>query len=113
MIQMALIFGISLIFFVLERALPGRNLPEPPGWYARAMILNACQFAIIMLAGVSWNRWLQGWSLLRIPKLTPAILVGLLAWLIGTFVFYWWHRARHDVNLLWRMCHQIHIVLHE
>jgi len=35
------------------RALPGRDLPEPPGWYARAMILNACQLAIVMLAGVS------------------------------------------------------------
>jgi sterol desaturase/sphingolipid hydroxylase (fatty acid hydroxylase superfamily) len=108
MIQMALIFGIALVFFVLERALPGRDLPEPPGWYARAMILNACQLAIVMLAGVSWNKWLQGWSLLRIPKSTPAILVGFLGWFIGTFVFYWWHRARHDVNLLWRVCHQIH-----
>jgi sterol desaturase/sphingolipid hydroxylase (fatty acid hydroxylase superfamily) len=108
MIQMAFILGIALIFFVLERALPGRELPETPGWYIRAVILNVCQFAIVMLAGVSWNRWLQGWSLLRIPKSTPAVLVGFLGWFVGTFVFYWWHRARHSVGLLWRVCHQIH-----
>jgi len=60
-----------------------------------------------MLAGISWNRWLQGWSLLAIPKSTPAVLVGFLGWFIGTFVFYWWHRTRH-VSLLWRVCHQIH-----
>jgi sterol desaturase/sphingolipid hydroxylase (fatty acid hydroxylase superfamily) len=108
MIRMVLIFGIALIFFVLERVLPGRELPETPGWYARAVILNACQFAIVMLAGISWNRWLQRWSLLAIPKSTPAVLVGFVGWFIGTFVFYWWHRARHDVSLLWRVCHQIH-----
>jgi len=33
---------------------------------------------------------------------------GLLGWFLGTFVFYWWHRARHDVSFLWRTCHQIH-----
>jgi len=108
MIQMALIFGIALFFFVLERVLPGRDLPETSGWYARAVILNSCQFAIVILAGFSWNRWLQGWSLLRIPRSTPSVLVGFLGWFIGTFVFYWWHRARHDVTFLWRVCHQIH-----
>jgi len=36
------------------------------------------------------------------------VLEGFLGWLIGTFVFYWWHRARHDSNFLWRVCHQIH-----
>src|SRR5713226_3199745 len=108
MIQMSLIFGIALIFFVLERVLPGRELPEAPGWYARAIFLNACQFGIVLLAGASWNRWLQRWSLLHISSLAPAVIVGFLGWFIGTFVFYWWHRARHDVGFLWRVCHQIH-----
>jgi sterol desaturase/sphingolipid hydroxylase (fatty acid hydroxylase superfamily) len=62
----------------------------------------------VILAGVSWNRWLRGWSIFRLPTSTPAIVVGFLAWFIGTFVFYWWHRARHDVSFLWRVCHQIH-----
>jgi sterol desaturase/sphingolipid hydroxylase (fatty acid hydroxylase superfamily) len=108
MIQMALIVGIAAIFFILERIIPGRELPETPGWYARAVFLNGCQFAIVMLAGVTWNRWFQGWSVVHVPRSLPAILVGLLAWFIGTFVFYWWHRARHHVNVLWRVCHQIH-----
>lgn len=107
-IQLTLIFGIAAIFFVLERILPGRELPETPEWYARAAVLNACQVAIVLLAGVSWNRWLQGWSVLHIPRSMPAVFVGFLAWFIGTFVFYWWHRARHDVNVLWRVCHQVH-----
>src|SRR5262249_29330915 len=33
---------------------------------------------------------------------------GVVAYLIATFVFYWWHRWRHEVPLLWRLFHQIH-----
>ena len=63
MFQLEVIFGFAAVFFVLERAFPGRDLPAAPGWYARAIFLNACQLGIILIAGVSWNRWLQGSSL--------------------------------------------------
>ena len=106
--QMGLIFAIALIFFALERLQPGRELLESPGWYARAVFLNAWQLGIVMLAGVSWNRWLQSWSVCNMAGAMPPVLQGFLGWFIGTFVFYWWHRARHDVTFLWRACHQIH-----
>jgi sterol desaturase/sphingolipid hydroxylase (fatty acid hydroxylase superfamily) len=38
----------------------------------------------------------------------PAAAGGCLAYFIGTFVFYWWHRWRHRVDWLWRGFHQIH-----
>jgi sterol desaturase/sphingolipid hydroxylase (fatty acid hydroxylase superfamily) len=108
MIPIAIIVLSTAIFFVLERVLPGRELPEAPGWYARSAFLNLCQIAIVLLAGVAWNRWMQRWSLFHIAHRMPGWEQGLLGWLIGTFVFYWWHRARHDVDFLWRVCHQIH-----
>lgn len=108
MIQMALIFGMALAFFVLERVTPGRELPETPGWYARALLLNAGQLGIVVLAGVTWSRWLQGWSVLHLAGSVPPVAEGFIGWFVGTFVFYWWHRARHRVDLLWRVCHQVH-----
>ena len=33
---------------------------------------------------------------------------ALLGYLVLTFVYYWWHRARHEVPLLWRWLHQLH-----
>ena len=107
MLQLALVVVLALVFFVAERARPGRDLPESPGWYARAIFLNACQLGIVVMAGYAWNRWLQGHSLLNISAL-PGIVQGFMAWFIGTFVFYWWHRVRHDVNWVWRVFHQIH-----
>jgi sterol desaturase/sphingolipid hydroxylase (fatty acid hydroxylase superfamily) len=108
MTPIAIIAAATAIFFVLERALPGRELPETPAWYARAAFLNACQVAIVLVAGVSWNRWMRRWSLIHIANLMGSWEQGLFVWFVGTFFFYWWHRARHDVDFLWRVCHQIH-----
>jgi len=72
------------------------------------MNLNACQLGIVMLAGVAWNHWFQGHSVFHLVRFAPPWLEGLIGWFVGTFVFYWWHRARHDSHFLWRVCHQIH-----
>ncbi len=108
MIFVYLILGIATLFFVAERVFPGRKLPHSYGWYARAILLNLCQFGIIVLAGVSWDSWFQGHSLFNIAGTFSPLQQGLLSWFIGTFVFYWWHRARHKSNVLWIGLHQIH-----
>jgi sterol desaturase/sphingolipid hydroxylase (fatty acid hydroxylase superfamily) len=33
---------------------------------------------------------------------------GLITYFILTFVYYWWHRWRHDINFLWLTMHQVH-----
>ncbi len=108
MLQMAIIGALTIAFFTFERVVPGRTLPEAPGWYLRALFLNACQLGIVLLAGVAWNRWLQGHSLFHVSHVASPLLQGFIGWFIGTFVFYWWHRARHDVNFLWNVFHQVH-----
>jgi sterol desaturase/sphingolipid hydroxylase (fatty acid hydroxylase superfamily) len=87
-----LILGIALIFFAAERILPGRTLPHTTGWYLRALLLNLCQLGIILLAGLTWELWFQGHSLLSLANIFIPSMQGLLSWFIGTFVFYWWHR---------------------
>lgn len=99
---------IVAIFFVTERLLPGRTLPNSQGWYVRALFLNLCQLIIIIIAGYTWEVWLRGFSLLNISESMSPVSQGLLAWFIGTFVFYWWHRARHKSDTLWKYLHQIH-----
>jgi sterol desaturase/sphingolipid hydroxylase (fatty acid hydroxylase superfamily) len=107
MIQITIIVAATFAFFILERVLPGRELPESRGWYVRAAFLNMCQLGIIVLAGEGWNKWLQRWSVFHLAGLPP-LLQGAICWFVGTFVFYWWHRARHDFDVLWRICHQVH-----
>src|SRR5688572_18901417 len=100
MTPLILIFLVGAIFLVLERVAPGRNQPQSSGWYARAVALNLVQLAVVLIGGATWTIWLQGASLFAISSL-PAVLQGFLCWFVGTFFFYWWHRARHKSNFLW------------
>ncbi len=31
-----------------------------------------------------------------------------IAYFVSTFVYYWWHRFRHESRFFWRVCHQLH-----
>ena len=35
-------------------------------------------------------------------------MVGCIAYIINTYIFYWWHRARHEVRWMWNCFHQLH-----
>jgi sterol desaturase/sphingolipid hydroxylase (fatty acid hydroxylase superfamily) len=108
MVPLELIVTATVLFFFLERMIPGRQLPEAPGWYARAAFLNLCQVGIVVVAGIAWNHSEQRWSMFHISSAMSAPAQGFLAWFVGTFFFYWWHRARHNSGFLWRVFHQIH-----
>ena len=103
------IVAIGLLLMLVERLVPDRVLPKVPGWWGRVVLLNAGQLAVVVLAGCTWDRWLSRASVFSVGALgfAPA-LQGLAGYLVASFVYYWWHRARHDVNFLWLACHQLH-----
>lgn len=107
MTPLLLIFLVGAMFLTMERIAPGRSQPQPSGWYRRAVLLNFAQLAVVLVGGVTWTVWFQGASAVSISSLHP-VLQGFVCWLVGTFFFYWWHRARHKSNLLWQGLHQIH-----
>jgi sterol desaturase/sphingolipid hydroxylase (fatty acid hydroxylase superfamily) len=106
-IQVILIFITTLIFFILERKFPGRELPETKGWYLRSILMNVVQISLIGLGGITWNSYFRQYSLMHLDNWSTSVLEGLTYWFFGTFVFYWWHRLRHS-NGFWHIFHQIH-----
>jgi sterol desaturase/sphingolipid hydroxylase (fatty acid hydroxylase superfamily) len=103
----ALIVLSTLAFFILERRFPGRELPSSKGWYFRSIAINILQFLLIGLGGITWNEYFRGSSLLHFGNWSNPVLEGFVYWVIGTFVFYWWHRLRH-ANGFWLIFHQVH-----
>ncbi len=97
----------TLLFFILERKFPGRELPVSKGWYFRAIAINLVQFLLIGLSGITWNKYFRDQSLLHLGSWSNPVVEGLVYWFIGTFVFYWWHRLRH-ANGFWLIFHQMH-----
>jgi sterol desaturase/sphingolipid hydroxylase (fatty acid hydroxylase superfamily) len=94
--------------FVFERCVLGWRLPRVETWPIRVLLVNAVQLGVITVAGLTWERWLSSWSVFHMSAVLPPIAGGFLAYFIATFVFYWWHRWRHEVDWLWLHFHQIH-----
>jgi hypothetical protein len=55
----------TIIFLILERVFPGRELPEAKGWYWRALAVNLVQLGITLALARLWIR-LFGFSLFRL-----------------------------------------------
>jgi sterol desaturase/sphingolipid hydroxylase (fatty acid hydroxylase superfamily) len=103
-----LLIALSTIaFMILERVAPGRELPNSPGWYGRALLVALVQVGITLATRNLWEHLFGSASLFDLDALRRPALEGFLGWLVGTFFFYWWHRIRH-LNGWWVLFHQVH-----
>src|SRR3954452_13209446 len=91
----ALLIVTTMIFLILERVFPGRDLPHAKGWYARAILMNLAQLLITVATARLWIQIFGDVSFLKLSTWNNPLLEGLAGWFVGTFVFYWWHRLRH------------------
>src|SRR5262245_50747263 len=107
MVAIPLVVGVGLVMLAVERLAGARALPAVRGFHARAIVLSAAQAAVVWFAGVTWDPWLRAHRLVSADAL--GLVGGALAgYVVLTFVYYWWHRARHAVPFLWRWFHQVH-----
>jgi sterol desaturase/sphingolipid hydroxylase (fatty acid hydroxylase superfamily) len=98
---------LAIAMMLIERLRPGRRFPTVKGWWTRAIAVNLVQVGIVFLAGVTWDGWLvthRPWSAERLGLLGGAAV----GYVVITFIYYWWHRARHASDFLWRWFHQFH-----
>jgi sterol desaturase/sphingolipid hydroxylase (fatty acid hydroxylase superfamily) len=102
------LLAVFAFCFVLERLIPGWPLPQVKTWPLRVVAVNLVQIGIVLLAGVTWERWLSSASLFKLEDYVSPVAGGFIAYFIATFIFYWWHRWRHENDTLWRIFHQIH-----
>lgn len=106
--MLPVLIAVFCACFVFERLFPGWPLPPVKSWPLRVLAVNAVQIGIVLIAGVTWERWLSSASLFKLEAATTPVVAGFIAYFIATFVFYWWHRWRHEHHTLWRWFHQIH-----
>lgn len=106
MIYYVIIFGAAL--FLFERIRPGKPYVKSSRWYTRAVILNITSLTVLWLGSVTWDKWLYGYSLFEMNDYMPAPVNGFIGYFVFTFFFYWWHRARHKSQFLWKVFHQLH-----
>ncbi len=95
---------------IAERRRPATSLPQVRGWSLRSKLFVAIELLTVALAVVAWilvaPETVLG-SLLDVSELALPLQVTM-NFLLSTFVFYWWHRVRHESDFLWLTTHQFH-----
>ena len=102
------IIAIGVACMVLERMRPGWRLPSVRTWPLRVIAINLVQLGVVLVAGATWEKWFLASSVFHLSDHVSPAAGGLIAYFIATFIFYWWHRWRHENDVLWRLFHQIH-----
>jgi len=103
-----LLAGIALVLVIIERIWPANELPSVKGWWSRIALINLAQVGIVVLAGLTWDRWFQSASLFHLRDHVSDLTAAFITYFISTFIYYWWHRVRHESKFFWRLCHQLH-----
>jgi len=97
----------AITMIAIERLVPGHRLPKVRHWALRVLLVDAVQIGVVL----GFGYWLEPHILaLRFWSAEGLGLVGgsVVGYLAITFVYYWWHRWRHEVPFLWRTLHQLH-----
>ena len=94
-------------FLLLEIFWRARRYDAPRGWRLRALAVSLAAFGVSMLAGRLWAAVLPQWSLVDAAALGTwgGAAVGVVLYELA---HYWYHRAAHRFDWLWRLGHQMH-----
>ncbi len=102
-----LILSVAAIMLLVEWRKPAWRRALCGNWWLRAALLNGAQAGVAWLGVTSWDAWFAATA--RADSWTAGTLPGIATgYLLITFIYYWWHRARHSVPLLWRYVHRLH-----
>lgn len=99
---------IPLVLFVLERCFPAHRQPRVKRWVLRALLLAGTGALIVAFGRETWVPFFRQHALTDALASWPAVPAGVLAFVVFQFFLYWWHRLKHESDLLWRCLHQMH-----
>ncbi len=103
-----IVFAIAMLMIIVEIRRPGRKWVQVSGWWTRALLLNLFQVASVFIAVYTWDKWFADTALWHAEDYFGVNGGAFFGYFVITFIYYWWHRARHQSQFLWNHLHQIH-----
>lgn len=96
------------IIFTREVIAPASMASCDKRWRLFAGSLNLVNGLAVVGAGFLFSSWIEGRSILKLAGRLDVVSASLLTFLVSSLVAYWWHRAIHASDRLWRWVHQLH-----
>ncbi|KAF7786988.1 hypothetical protein PRUB_a3824 [Pseudoalteromonas rubra] len=107
LLTLAIVITAFICIFTLEVIAPASKNSCDRRWMILASGISLFQSISTVGAGLIFVDLFSTVSLLSFSS-ENMFLQGLLGFLLTSFVAYWWHRAMHKFDLLWRVFHQLH-----
>lgn len=105
-INFILVGGLAA-FILIDTLFPARKFPKVSFWKVRGVLTMAMYFVLASYAPFLWAGWFGEYRLIDATAL-PLWIAAPLGYAVSQFFTYWWHRALHASDILWRVFHQMH-----
>lgn len=102
-----IIGGLFLAFIIIDTLFPARKFHQPAFWKVKGILAAVSYIALATYSPYLWASWMTGPVLFNASGL-PVWAQVILGFGAVQFVAYWWHRALHKSDTLWRVFHQMH-----
>ena len=102
-----IIIIVFLCFFTLEVIAPASKNHCDKRWMILASAINLFQTITTIGAGLIFIETFSSISIFSFSS-SNVLTQGILGFVLTSFIAYWWHRAMHKFNFLWRLFHQLH-----
>ena len=102
-----LTFGMVPLFILLDVVYRARRFETPRYWRLRAVIVTAFIFAFSFVVPMFWGRLLGERTVFNLGSL-GTWLGAAAGVVVYEFFHYWYHRAVHKSDFLFRWVHQMH-----
>ncbi len=102
------VMAVAIAMMIIEIIKPGRQWKKVSGWWIRASLLNSFQVASVFISTYLWDKWFVGSSIWNAEDIMGQTGGALFGYFVITFIYYWWHRWRHESQFLWNHLHQVH-----
>ncbi len=101
------VLGIYALLMLWEAIAPARILPTVKGWHGRGSVAFITFFFLSSYLPLLWGEYLAQYRLFDLTGLgiLGGTVAGILVYELGV---YFWHRAMHRFDGLWRVFHQMH-----
>lgn len=107
LLTLTIIISVFICVFTLEVIAPASKNHCDRRWMILASGISLFQSIFAIGAGIIYIETFSSISILNLKSLN-IFNQGILGFLLTSFVAYWWHRAMHNFDFLWRTFHQLH-----
>ncbi len=107
LLTLSIIVTVFVCIFTFEVIAPASKNSCDRRWMILSSSISLFQSVTTIAAGLIFVETFRGISFFEFHNL-HFIEQGVIGFIFTSFVAYWWHRAMHKYDFLWRTFHQLH-----